>query len=338
MAYFKTPLGRSVFIKVAMWGAAVLLVTVPPYVYHAHGKLKERYDAIDRLRVLDAKSLSEALDAMTIVAKDALDIFLWPAILLSVGIVLLLVVAFLVSRPVDDLQLFMRDVIHDLRGPIASLKRKAHIALRKTNDVKHELEAILDSSTTILEIFDDNAEIARNYAGVAKEEAENVDFGDLLYSLVDMFRGAAEEKGVKISLSLPPVPVMLRAHRRKLQRMVTNLIDNAVKFTQAGCISVGLERTSMGRAKLTVADTGIGMTKDCQRKMHLCYYRADSADGRPGAGIGLPMVFSIVAFLKASIKWRSVEGMGTRFHIVFPASMTVGGENGRICDLDAEER
>ena len=244
-----------------------------------------------------------------------------PMVLFVVTIVLLLLAAASISKPVGTLQSFLRDIIHDLRGPVASFKHNVEYALAGYKEPKTALEEMQESSETLLEMFDVQSEIIRNYNGEFKEPFEDVDLSDVVGGLADMFESAAESKGVRLSCDVPPEPIVVRSHRQKLLRLVSNLVDNAVKYTDKGSISVSLARKFPGRVKLTVADTGIGMAKECQKHMFKRFYRAERSSSRPGDGNGLAYVDSVVRLYGGSIDCNSALGKGTAVTVILPLDM-----------------
>ena len=235
---------------------------------------------------------------------------------------MLLLAAASISKPVGTLQSFLREIIHDLRGPVSSFKHNVEYALAGYKEPKTALEEMQESSETLLEMFDMQSEIIRNYNGEVREPLEDVDLSDVIGGLADMFESAAEAKGVKLGCDVPSEPIVVRSHRQKLLRLVSNLVDNAVKYTDKGSISVSLVRKFPGRVKLTVADTGIGMAKDCQKHMFERFYRAERSSSRPGDGNGLAYVDSVVRLYSGTIDCNSALGKGTTITVVLPLDMT----------------
>ena len=178
---------------------------------------------------------------------------------------------------------------------MASFKHNVEYALAGYKEPKTALEEMQESSETLLEMFDMQSEIIRNYNGEVREPLEDVDLSDVVGGLVDMFESAAESKGVKLGCDVPPEPIVVRSHRQKLLRLVSNLVDNAVKYTDKGTISVSLGRKFPGRVRLTVADTGVGMSKECQGHMFERFYRAERTSSRPGDGNGLAFTTALLS-------------------------------------------
>ena len=317
MRYSKDPLARAIFRRVVFLGALIMLVWMPYHIRDTNEKLAK--DAASAYRLNVTADSKDALMQVVIEARKSTWI---PTALSLVTIVLLLLAAASISKPVGTLQSFLREIIHDLRGPVASFKHNVEYALAGYKEPKTALEEMQESSETLLEMFDMQSEIIRNYNGEVREPLEDVDLSDVIGGLVDMFGSAAESKGVKLSCDMPPESIVVRSHRQKLLRLVSNLVDNAVKYTDKGSISVSLERKFPSRVKLTVADTGIGMAKDCQRHIFERFYRAERSSSRPGDGNGLAYVDSVVKLYGGTIDCNSALDKGTTITVILPVDMT----------------
>ena len=317
MRYSKDPLARAIFRRVVFLGALIMLVWMPYHILYTNEKLAKEADSAYRL-----KGLAESKDALMQVVIKARESTWIPTALSVVTIVLLLLAAASISKPVGTLQSFLREIIHDLRGPVSSLKHNVEYALAGYKEPKTALEEMQESSETLLEMFDMQSEIIRNYNGEVREPLEDVDLSDVIGGLADMFESAAEAKGVKLGCDVPSEPIVVRSHRQKLLRLVSNLVDNAVKYTDKGTISVSLGRKFPGRVRLTVADTGVGMSKECQGHMFERFYRAARTSSRPGDGNGLAYVDSVVKLYGGTIGCKSALGKGTTITVVLPLDMT----------------
>ena len=316
MRYSKNPLARAIFRKVVFLGALIMLAWMPYHIIDTNEKLAKEADSAYRM-----KGMADSKDALMQVVIEARESTRIPTVLFVVTIVLLLLAAASISKPVGTLQSFLRDIIHDLRGPVASFKHNVEYALAGYKEPKTALEEMQESSETLLEMFDMQSEIIRNYNGEVREPFEDVDLSDVISGLVDMFESAAGSKGVKLACDVPSEPIVVRSHRQKLLRLVSNLVDNAVKYTDKGSISVSLARKFPGRVKLTVADTGIGMSKECQKHMFERFYRAERSSSRPGDGNGLAYVDSVVRLYGGSIDCNSALGKGTAITVILPLDM-----------------
>ena len=113
-------------------------------------------------------------------------------------------------------------------------------------------------------------------------------------------------------------PVMMRGDRLKLQRMISNLIDNALKFTPPqGKVTIRLERLETG-IRLEVCDTGCGIPPQDLGHIFERFFRSDASRTRPGNGLGLALVHAIVTAHHGTIQVESTPGEGTVFTVDFP--------------------
>jgi signal transduction histidine kinase len=128
----------------------------------------------------------------------------------------------------------------------------------------------------------------------------------------------AEQKNLNLKCRLPEMPVMIQGDRMRLQQLIANLLDNAVKFTpEKGQVDVSLQLES-SNAILTVRDTGCGMSADELAQAFKRFYRADSSRTLPGNGLGLSLVQAIVNAHNGSIEISSELNEGTVVWVKLP--------------------
>ncbi|MBX9633610.1 MAG: histidine kinase, partial [Magnetospirillum sp.] len=152
-----------------------------------------------------------------------------------------------------------------------------------------------------------------------------VDVSVVIRSSVRMMIRRASANGVEIVEQLPADLVYLRADERRLRQIVLNLISNAVKFTDEGgtvTVSAGVDSDGF---KLTVADTGIGMTADELERVMEPFVQADSRLSRKyeGTGLGLPLTKALVTAHGGTITLSSAPDQGTTVVVVFPPARLV---------------
>ena len=210
------------------------------------------------------------------------------------------------------------NVLHDLRTPLTQISGDAESVCRGETDAAEAAERTLESCRTIIRLIDTNAEITRTNAGIQSVSAQNLDFGGIVSESVELFRPVAEMKSIRLAFRQADAPVPFRGHPDKLQRIIGNLIDNAIKFTGGGG-SVTVELTSDdSRVVLSVADTGIGMSPETASRIFERFYRADESRHEPGFGLGLSLVKAIVDSYGGDIRCTSVPGKGSTFTVELP--------------------
>ena len=210
------------------------------------------------------------------------------------------------------------NVLHDLRTPLTQISGDAESVCRGETDAAEAAERTLESCRTIIRLIDTNAEITRTNAGLQPAPAQDLDFRDIVSESVELFRPAAEMKSVDLTARLPGESAPFRGHPDKLQRIVGNLIDNAIKFTpEGGTVRVVLS-TSTSNLNLSISDTGIGMTPETASRVFERFYRADESRHESGFGLGLSLVKAIVSFYGGEITCSSAPGKGTTFTVELP--------------------
>ena len=162
-------------------------------------------------------------------------------------------------------------------------------------------------------------EITRIETNIAPLKTESFDLSEELRQAHELFLFQAEDKNISLELHLPEEPVFLKADKLKIQRLTSNLLDNAIKFTpENGTVSLRLEKDAK-EVRLIVSDTGCGIPDDAKELVFKRFYRTDKSRTMPGNGLGLSMVQAIVQVHKGRIEIRDTEGGGTTFVVSFPA-------------------
>ncbi len=134
----------------------------------------------------------------------------------------------------------------------------------------------------------------------------------------DLFLPLAEEKEVRLISEIPEEAIALRADRQKLQRLLANLIDNAIKYTPAGGqVEVRLQKSGT-KAEITVSDTGIGIAEENLPYIFKRFYRCDQSRSQPGTGLGLSLALAIAKVHGGGINVESRPGAGSTFSVCFP--------------------
>jgi heavy metal sensor kinase len=217
---------------------------------------------------------------------------------------------------------FSADASHELRTPLTILQLELEgIAQDHRRDaaLRDQIGSALEETNRMSRIVESLLAISRLDAGEVKMDKTRLDLGELVTSTVDEMRLLAEEKSIRLRI-YTPAEVLVEGDRNRLQQVVVNLIDNAIKYTQeSGTVDVGVSREG-GTAVLKVSDNGPGIPAHALPHVFERFYRADKARSRAngGAGLGLSIIKAICAAHDAEVKVSSSEGRGSCFRVELP--------------------
>ena len=213
------------------------------------------------------------------------------------------------------------NVAHDLRTPLTRIRTIAEITISGPQNLDAYREAIIDVAedcNDMIGMINAMLEITRIETHIAPLRTEPFDLSEQLRQAHELFQFQAEDKNISLELHLPEEPVFLKADKLKIQRLTSNLLDNAIKFTpENGTVTLTLEKDSK-EVRLIVSDTGCGIPDDAKELVFKRFYRTDKSRTMPGNGLGLSMVQAIVQVHKGRIEIRDTEGGGTTFVVSFP--------------------
>jgi len=173
----------------------------------------------------------------------------------------------------------------------------------------------------LLDTINDYVNIALIVSGNVKVKKEKVDIDEILKDSEDHFRKMAEEKGLQFNLSIPQreKPLMVETDREMFKRVLYHLMDNALKFTYQGQITVGYE-LKPDIIEFYIKDTGIGVEESAKEKIFEIFMQEDVSLTREheGSGLGLSIVKGLLALLGGTIRMESVKGKGSVFFFALP--------------------
>lgn len=211
-------------------------------------------------------------------------------------------------------------IAHDLRSPISRMRCFAEATLtgRSFSDAHRAFAGdIIEQCDHLLGMINAILDISEAEAGVAKLVLEEVDVGLVVRDVAGLFLPMAEDKDITIEVQTP-VGARLYSDRRKLQRILGNLLDNAIKFTRPGgkiVISVCGNEKDM---TIEILDTGIGILNEDIPHVFEKFFRGDKSRSEPGSGLGLSLARAFVLSLGGSIQVRSGPGKGSTFAVILP--------------------
>jgi signal transduction histidine kinase len=231
----------------------------------------------------------------------------------------------LIRRDRDRSRDFLADVSHELRTPIAALLTFNELLTERVTDDPAARAEFLASSRVQLERLDWLAqnllELSKLDSGLVLLDLRPDDLRVAVETAIEQARQAADRKGIALDLELAPAPIRIRHDPQRIGQVVTNLVGNAIKFTEAGgAVQVRVGPADDGGGTIEVSDTGVGIEPDELPMIFDRFYRgtrANEARGS-GSGLGLAIVRSIVDMHHGTVEVESRLGAGTRFRVVLP--------------------
>ena len=214
---------------------------------------------------------------------------------------------------------FTSDASHELRTPLAAMRTILEMTRSKRRsvaDYETALDDLAEEAARLQTLVEDLLRLARQETnGTAVYEP--IDLSELLDDIADSMRPLGENKGLTLTSAVPE-GLVFAGDRDGLIRLFVNLVDNAIKATAAGEITLAGAREMENGLVITVADTGCGI--DAEHLPHIFdrFYRVDASRSRGGAGLGLAIARQIVEAHGGRIEVSSEVGQGSTFQVVFP--------------------
>jgi len=213
---------------------------------------------------------------------------------------------------------FLANMSHEIRTPMNGVLGMLDL-LQETplSDEQRELvRTAVNSADALLEIINDILDFSKLEAGKVEIERTRFDLADLLEEVCTLLAQRAHSKNLDLNLFLPPeLPQVREGDPTRLRQVLTNLIGNAVKFTEQGEITVSVKEQQSGELQFEIRDTGIGISPEAQTRLFHAFGQADVSTTRRfgGTGLGLSICKSLVELMGGVIGVDSVPGQGSRF-------------------------
>ena len=221
---------------------------------------------------------------------------------------------------------FLDNVSHELRTPLAGLLGFIEILADGLCSSPEEQRDFLGRAQScgrkLLRLINDLLDLSKIEAGKMSIHVARVDVREAFEDQRSLFSAEAENKGLRLSFEAPEAPLAARADKQRVRQVLTGLIDNSLKFTSQGAITVrATPGPATGELLIEVIDTGIGIPRDRQQAVFEVFTQVDGSTTRRygGAGIGLTLARTFVGMMGGVISVDSGgEGRGTRMCVSLP--------------------
>ena len=240
---------------------------------------------------------------------------------------------------------FLANMSHEIRTPMNAILGFSDILRRgyakSAEETRRHLNTIHASGTHLVELINDILDLSKVESG--RFECERLHFAPhlVLGEVVKILRVKAEEKGITLNLeAATPIPSEIISDRARLRQIATNLVGNAIKFTEQGGVKVVLRMQGRNALAIDVIDTGIGMTPEQQQKIFDPFTQADSSVTRRfgGTGLGLTISRRLAQALGGELQVTSEAGKGSTFSVTVDTGPLDDVEFLPCDDLSIDER
>ena len=235
---------------------------------------------------------------------------------------------------------FLANMSHELRTPLHAVNGFSELLLEQSSGPlvpkqQRYVENILANGKHLLQLINDILDLSKIEAGRMDLRLEEFSLQQTIENAVSVIEPLAQKKGLAIEVSIESGLDPVRLDRGKTKQILYNLMSNAVKFTDAGRITISAARGGRagGWVEVVVADTGIGIRADDQKRIFREFEQVDGTHSRKyeGTGLGLSLTRRLVELQGGSIRLESEFGRGSRFIVRLPANPEVprNGSEGR---------
>ncbi len=242
-----------------------------------------------------------------------------------------------VQELIGQMKEITENIAHDLRSPITRMRGLAEMALTGENtDENYPVVTgiIIEECDLLLEMINTMLDISEAESGLMKLKAEPVDIAILFRDVSDLFQPVAENRDIIMTLDIPNSAIVT-GEPKKLQRVFSNLIDNALKYTPPGeSVHISIKETD-NTTVVTIGDSGVGIAADDLPHVFDRFFRGEKSRSTQGNGLGLSLAQAFVLVHGGTITATSTPGQGSQFAVTLPRIALPNPENEISANLRA---
>jgi signal transduction histidine kinase len=212
------------------------------------------------------------------------------------------------------------NLAHDMRTPLTRLRGTAELSLRDGGnpaDARSALASCIDETDHVLHLLEVLLDVSAAEAGALALRRERLDMRSLVNRAADLYREVAEQKGIRVDVEVPGA-AELEGDPVRISQALSNLVDNALKYTpEGGRVTIAVA-TEPGAVTVAVSDSGPGVPQAERDAVWRRLYRGDASRSQRGLGLGLTLVRAVAEAHGGSASVGDAPGGGARFQLRFP--------------------
>ena len=213
------------------------------------------------------------------------------------------------------------NIAHDLKSPITRIRGLAEVTLTTAahqDDYEAMAASTIEECDRLLDMINTMLVISRTEAGVLELDWQPVDMAGLVRDAGRLFETTARDNKLRLTITAE-MPCTIEGDARMLQRMIANLLDNAIRYTlPGGHIAVAVQDHPGGDVEVTFQDDGIGIRTEDVPRIFERFYRCDPSRSQSGTGLGLSLARAVAQAHGGEITVRSAPNEGSTFQVILP--------------------
>jgi len=235
----------------------------------------------------------------------------------------------LIDAVIDEAiaQCFNSYVAQKLRELQQIQKEKWQSEIKDTLPGIEHIERVLRNGRQLLRLINDALELSRADAGKIKLHLRQTNVRSVINTVVEMMQPMADAKGLKLAVTSDCAPKQVIADSQRLQQIVTNLLSNAIRYTESGSIELSCHQAGEANWAIAITDTGIGIAPADTNRIFDPFFQAGEAGKQhfspDSTGLGLAIVSRLVTLLQGKIELESEIGVGSTFTVILPLEVKI---------------
>ncbi|MCR5848115.1 MAG: response regulator [Lachnospiraceae bacterium] len=237
---------------------------------------------------------------------------------------------------------FLANMSHEIRTPVNAIMGSTEMILRerdKSEKIEELAYSIKNASLILISIISDILDFSKIEAGKMNAAENEYEPGVLIKDITDSVRGKLREKGIELYVNInETLPKVLRGDEVHVRQVFTNILNNAVKYTQEGSVTVNVDwnqQSGMALIRASVQDTGVGIPENALSTIFDSFQRADMIKNRTieGTGLGLAITKRLVESMGGTINVKSTYGEGSTFSFTFFQNVVDYTHTGKLSEI-----